>query len=959
MTTYLIQLLFGATVLLLVAVIINGLLSRAAASLRHRVWTFSLLGLLALPILSPMVPTMHVPIHQSREHSVMERPDDLAGTPAHIFKEPQVVHNIKEPQVKRYSAQLASANVHPEVALRSTSGSLDIRYDAILFTIWLIGTSLLLVHLGISIYNVRKMIAAYETVSDPLLDRLRREFGIKRAIRLVQGTTGTVPFITGIFRPTIVLPPQAKDWSAAEKRAVLTHELAHVARGDLFGQLITQIVCALYWFHPLVWFAAYRIWVERESACDDTVVLRGEKPSMYADLLLELANGLRKQRIGLLGCTVAIARKNRIGQRIKAILNPNLYRTPLGRFGAAVFLCVAVAAIVLTATISPFAQTQEIQEPQVERQQERAASEGGTPPKLADAGSLGEAQDTELPTEDSPGSQQTEGDSFGGLTWLNVAGEIIAPEKVSFKKFEIKAIGRAVKEPHTGGSNDIQVHEDGTFTGSIWADYNYALFFHDPDLQWAAKPVFFSVGKESPKEKVVMQLEKGSLVEATLLDRESGKPITGMTVWFSQITEWKESRTETKIFTDCSLLQTDEKGQIKRYITPGDCRFTVDVPFISWEDGEQLYNIDFTVKSGTEAKPVLKIPPPFVGQALDENDEPVADARVAIHGRNNDFLYTNTDKDGFFKRRTAPKNSLVQIKTTTTRIPLSFVGWVKDELKNDEVWKVQLNEGETVTGRLLDAQTGKPLENVLLFYQYENPANAAQKEYLPRSTRTDSGGYFKAVGLASGLNYRFFFVPGRTREYNGGSYGPRVELAVLKTDKPGGTTDLGDMKVDPAKAAVVPEQDQVKERIAERFREVADKVRSGEKKSMLKIFAKAEAKDALEYILKHQNEEPLASFALFIIQFEKLDEAEQELFVPVFSKGKLFSIANDPITASKPEGILTLSQLRGEKESQWNVPKDDPSQNGDWKKSPGMLNPKILDSFLKDMLKQTSPREPG
>ena len=352
MTTYLIQLLFGATLLLLVAVVSNALLYKAAASLRYRVWTFTLLGLLALPILSPMLPTIHLPLHESRERNDALPPLPLGEGRGEGFSYFSHVPNSPHPPYP--------INMTPSKGMIENvpaSATTTIRYDTILFTIWLIGTAVLLFHLFMSIHRVRKMIAPYETVSDPLLDKLRREFGIKRPVRLMLGTTGTVPFITGIFRPTIVLPPQAQNWNESERRAVLTHELAHVARGDLFWQLITQIVCAVYWFHPLVWFAAYRIWVERESACDDTVVLRGEKPSMYADLLLELANGLRKQRIGLLGCTVAIARKNRIGQRIKAILNPNLYRTPLGRFGAAVFLCVAVAAIVLTATISPFAKT--------------------------------------------------------------------------------------------------------------------------------------------------------------------------------------------------------------------------------------------------------------------------------------------------------------------------------------------------------------------------------------------------------------------------------------------------------------------------------------------------------------------------------------------------------------------------------------------------------------------------
>ena len=56
--TYLIQLLFAATVLLIASTIVCALFRRA--SLRHRVWTFGMLGLLMLPVLLLVLPTMYV-----------------------------------------------------------------------------------------------------------------------------------------------------------------------------------------------------------------------------------------------------------------------------------------------------------------------------------------------------------------------------------------------------------------------------------------------------------------------------------------------------------------------------------------------------------------------------------------------------------------------------------------------------------------------------------------------------------------------------------------------------------------------------------------------------------------------------------------------------------------------------------------------------------------------------------
>jgi len=341
MTTYLIQLIFGTTLLLHVAIVVNGLCCRAAASLRYRVWTFTLLGLLVLPVLSPLLPTTY-----------------LAGTPRITVSQPIPPAPIIPSQPVTHTPPLiiSEPTPVPVQTISTTPQKTAIRYDYIACTVWLFGTFILLVHLLASIRGAKKMVASLESMADPVLNELSREFGVKQPVRLLLGRADSVPFICGMIRPTIVLPPQSLSWSEPEKRAVLTHELAHVVRGDLFWQLVTQIVCAVYWFHPLVWLAAWRIWVERESACDDIVVLRGEKPSIYADILVELARKLMKQKLALPGCTVAITRKNKVGRRIKAILNPGRRRIPLGRLGTAVLLGVAIGVIALTATMSPFAQ---------------------------------------------------------------------------------------------------------------------------------------------------------------------------------------------------------------------------------------------------------------------------------------------------------------------------------------------------------------------------------------------------------------------------------------------------------------------------------------------------------------------------------------------------------------------------------------------------------------------------
>ncbi|HVX11677.1 MAG TPA: M56 family metallopeptidase [Pirellulales bacterium] len=101
-----------------------------------------------------------------------------------------------------------------------------------------------------------------------LTDSLAQQFGCRRPIELKQSPTITTPATMGWLHPVIVLPGDCQTWTDTEKRVVLAHEVAHIARSDYLTSLVAHVAVALHVYHPLVHWLARRLRLEQELAAD-------------------------------------------------------------------------------------------------------------------------------------------------------------------------------------------------------------------------------------------------------------------------------------------------------------------------------------------------------------------------------------------------------------------------------------------------------------------------------------------------------------------------------------------------------------------------------------------------------------------------------------------------------------------------------------------------------------------
>jgi uncharacterized protein YjbI with pentapeptide repeats/beta-lactamase regulating signal transducer with metallopeptidase domain len=187
---------------------------------------------------------------------------------------------------------------------------------------------------------------------------LARELEVRRPVRLLHGLLDgppAMPMTWGFRRPTVLLPTGFAGWPEHRQRAILLHELAHVKRGDWLVQLLAQAVCAVYWFHPLAWWAARRLRVESERACDDHVLTAGVRASDYATHLLEVVRMMKAMRVSP-RAAVTLAHQPLIEERLHAILEARRSRCALPARARAVAVAATAGLLLPLAVIHVAAQ---------------------------------------------------------------------------------------------------------------------------------------------------------------------------------------------------------------------------------------------------------------------------------------------------------------------------------------------------------------------------------------------------------------------------------------------------------------------------------------------------------------------------------------------------------------------------------------------------------------------------
>jgi TonB family protein len=303
---------------------------RSRAAFRHVLLSAAFGVLLVLPIVSMVAPPVRIAISAAAGERIAPTAQAASILPADSI-------SGAPPALPRASAHSISS---------------------LLLLGWIAGVSFFLAPLAAGLWQVR----SFRRFSIPwrhgqlVAEGLAREAGIRRRVEVLLHRGAPGPMTCGVVHPAIVLSQDAERWSEEDLNRAIVHELEHVRRGDWVVHCAARAVCAVYWFHPLVWIAWRRLALDAERSCDDVVLGRSEAPA-YADQLVSLAKRLSMAPVSSI---VAMASRADLAARVRAVLDTRQRRGRAGRFAVGVAYLAALLFVVTTSPLRVIAAPQTV-----------------------------------------------------------------------------------------------------------------------------------------------------------------------------------------------------------------------------------------------------------------------------------------------------------------------------------------------------------------------------------------------------------------------------------------------------------------------------------------------------------------------------------------------------------------------------------------------------------------------
>jgi beta-lactamase regulating signal transducer with metallopeptidase domain len=310
---------------------------RWSAATRHWVSLLTFVLLASTPLLVVLKPAQPSRVVQSAQPAKNE------AAVNNIPPSPLMGRLIREP--------ISMERKAPPVVKPSWLQNVD--WLLLLFAGWALLSLVCVVRLLAALYRLSVLHRSAQPVvlNEPLCS--------SRRITIAESALVSSPVAVGLWPAKVLLPIGFQtQFSAAEQRNVLLHEIAHLERLDDWSTFLQQLLIAAFPINPFLWATNRISHLHQEAACDDRVLIETHQAKSYAHLLARLADGTIER--SLLASGVSRQGKQ-LYQRLTRILDGtrnrnvkpsvrNAIAATLTLMGASIAGLVWLPAIVLTPT---------------------------------------------------------------------------------------------------------------------------------------------------------------------------------------------------------------------------------------------------------------------------------------------------------------------------------------------------------------------------------------------------------------------------------------------------------------------------------------------------------------------------------------------------------------------------------------------------------------------------------
>lgn len=244
-------------------------------------------------------------------------------------------------------AAIGDAN-DPEAGTSSGWALPPLTIVSVITTVWVTGTVLVVLLQFWVVGRCSKWLERGGRATEGLqqeAEEVAATLGIGRCPRVWIVSTAIPPMLhaLGPFARIVLPSPLLREVDGTTRRLLLAHELAHYHRGDHWVRMLEMLAVALFWWHPVVWWARREIHDSEEACCDALVVDRVSRaPRPYAEALLDTIDFLSRS-----AATVPVASGLGSADSIRKRLTDIMHRNVAASIDARSRWVILLAALVV------------------------------------------------------------------------------------------------------------------------------------------------------------------------------------------------------------------------------------------------------------------------------------------------------------------------------------------------------------------------------------------------------------------------------------------------------------------------------------------------------------------------------------------------------------------------------------------------------------------------------------